>query len=549
VVLHCPFILLLWDAHANTEYGASWSLPVYLFKYFYKGPDTTGFKIAAEGSNQVAGSSNTRSACAPVDEIKNYQRGRYLSAMEAAWRLASFGITRKDPTVERLMIHTEGRQRGQMGRTKAGASDATSLMRYFDRPDDPRLINLTYVEFGERTYPVKHDPDEPMHPLDILERDIPGRPRQRIRLRSRGAVVARIVMVYAHHGDVFYLRIILMHRPASGFLDAQTFLGVVYSTFQEATVAMGLFAENNEGELAFLELLELGVTPARLRWVFCLLALDGNPMRPLWDAHQVPLSEDFRVRRIRENRSSRVEAVLNDALCDLQELLGGMGSNLRDIGLPDPVAQHREVDEEVQLWQSDPYDLQSFESSLTHDQVSPLSRKRLRSSHSFQRLIFDRLRIKCQEESPSPTYFDGRAGRGKTFCLYPLIGALRKEGKIVLISASTAFAAKNYPGGRTLHYTYGVPVDEYAPFLESNVRPRTERAVLCMAAGCHIVDEIGGLHYKAFSAADRLMRGLTGKDKVWGGRMLITLGDFRQVSVNPQFPNWTSDHDDARLHL
>jgi hypothetical protein len=107
---------------------------------------------------------------------------------------------------------------------------------------------------------------------------------------------------------------------------------------------------------------------------------------------------------------------------------------------------------------------------------------------------------------------------------------LRKQGKVVLISASTASAAKIYPGGRTLHYTYGIPVDEWAPYLESGVLPQTERAVLCLAAACHIIDEIGSLHFKAFSAADRLLRGLTGVNKVWGGRMLITLGDFRQVS-------------------
>jgi hypothetical protein len=132
-------------------------------------------------------------------------------------------------------------------------------------------------------------------------------------------------------------------------------------------------------------------------------------------------------------------------------------------------------------------------------------------------------------DCPPPTYIDGRAGRGKTYCLYPLIGALRKARKIVLISASSAFAAKNYPGERTVHYTYGIPVDEHAPFVESKVSPRSARAKLCLASACHIIDEVGALHYKAFSCADRLMRTLTGVNTIWGGRMLITLGDFRQV--------------------
>jgi nucleoside-triphosphatase THEP1 len=133
-------------------------------------------------------------------------------------------------------------------------------------------------------------------------------------------------------------------------------------------------------------------------------------------------------------------------------------------------------------------------------------------------------------ESSQPIHVDGRAGRGKTYVLYPVIGALRKLDEIVLLSASSAFAAKNYPGGRTTHYLYGIPVDEYNPHIKSSVGPRSDRARLLQAAKCHVIDEIGGLHFKAFDCADRLMRSLTGQNRIWGGHMLITVGDFRQVS-------------------
>jgi hypothetical protein len=72
-------------------------------------------------------------------------------------------------------------------------------------------------------------------------------------------------------------------------------------------------------------------------------------------------------------------------------------------------------------------------------------------------------------------------------------------------------------------------VDEYNPHLKSSVGPRSDRARLLLAAKCHVIDEIGGLHFKAFDCADRLMRSLTGSNRVWGGCMLITVGDFRQV--------------------
>lgn len=144
-------------------------------------------------------------------------------------------------------------------------------------------------------------------------------------------------------------------------------------------------------------------------------------------------------------------------------------------------------------------------------------------------MVYDRIMHVATKENPLPIHVDGRAGRGKTYVLYPVIGALRKLDEIVLLSASSAFAAKNYPGGRTTHYLYGIPVDEYNPHLKSSVGPRSDRARLLLAAKCHVIDEIGGLHFKAFDCADRLMRSLTGSNRVWGGCMLITVGDFRQV--------------------
>jgi Cdc6-like AAA superfamily ATPase len=67
---------------------------------------------------------------------------------------------------------------------------------------------------------------------------------------------------------------------------------------------------------------------------------------------------------------------------------------------------------------------------------------------------------------PPSIYIDGRAGRGKTYLLYPVIGALRKQDEIILLSASSAFATKNYPGGRTTHYLYEIPVNKYKSFFE-----------------------------------------------------------------------------------
>ncbi|KAJ7756894.1 hypothetical protein DFH07DRAFT_742340 [Mycena maculata] len=99
-----------------------------------------------------------------------------------------------------------------------------------------------------------------------------------------------------------------------------------------------------------------------------------------------------------------------------------------------------------------------------------------------QRSTYDRIMEVSTMNNPLPLHIDRHASRGKTYVLYPVIGALQKLDEIVLISASSAFAAKNYPGGQTAHYLYGIPVDMYNPFLKSFVGPRSDRAKLLRAA-------------------------------------------------------------------
>ncbi|KAJ7689877.1 PIF1-like helicase-domain-containing protein [Mycena metata] len=206
---------------------------------------------------------------------------------------------------------------------------------------------------------------------------------------------------------------------------------------------------------------------------------------------------------LRITASPNPELIRNELLLALQKLLQGLGKSLMDIGLPEPVERQQEIDAERLQWGGDPTNLCGFKDSLSAE----------------QRLVYDRIMhiTTTTLDSPPPIHVDGRAGRGKTYVLYPIIGALRKMNEIVLVSASSAFAAKNYPGGRTIHYLYGIPVDEYNPFLKSSVGPTSDRARLLQAAKCHVIDEIGGLHFKAFDCADRLMRSLTGCARIWGG--------------------------------
>jgi hypothetical protein len=176
VVCHVPFLILKNDCHINVEYSGSVTLFQYLYKYFYKGPDEANWTVQKENTKFV-GSGYRK----PIDEIKDYERGRYLSSLEAATRIAGYHISKKHPGVDRLPIHMPNRGFAQMKRKTDSQSTATLLIRYLDRPRREKLDELTYAEFGTQCYLVTHDPLKPLHPLEILENIHPRRPQMRIR--------------------------------------------------------------------------------------------------------------------------------------------------------------------------------------------------------------------------------------------------------------------------------------------------------------------------------------------------------------------------------
>jgi hypothetical protein len=238
------------------------------------------------------------------------------------------------------------------------------------RPTHPELDNLTYVEFGSKCRLEKHEPDKDMHPLQILEDEYPGRPRMRIRFYQPEHIgICRIQMVYPRHGDVFYLRALLLHRSARNWIDLRTINGVVYSTYQEAARAMGLFDNRDEGIMAFEELLDFGAPPSQLRWIFAVLAVEGGPALIIWEAHEDALSADIKDTMLRVTSSPQPALVRNEVLIALQSLLQGLGKSLVEIGLPEPTERQEEVNAERLRWGGDPSNLCAFKNGLTGEQV------------------------------------------------------------------------------------------------------------------------------------------------------------------------------------
>ncbi|KAJ7934522.1 DNA helicase Pif1 like protein [Mycena leptocephala] len=73
-----------------------------------------------------------------------------------------------------------------------------------------------------------------------------------------------------------------------------------------------------------------------------------------------------------------------------------------------------------------------------------------------QLAIYSRILSAITDNRPLCMFIDGKAGRGKTTLVNALCDKLRSMGHIVIPTATSAFAAQLYPGGRTTHSAFKV---------------------------------------------------------------------------------------------
>lgn len=92
VVPYNAFLLLKYQCHINVEVCSTTKAVKYLYKYIYKGHDKA--LVDVDG----------------FDEITRYIDSRYISSMEATWRLLGYKTHDRYPFVERLPVHVQDGQ-------------------------------------------------------------------------------------------------------------------------------------------------------------------------------------------------------------------------------------------------------------------------------------------------------------------------------------------------------------------------------------------------------------------------------------------------------
>ena len=182
-------------------------------------------------------------------------------------------------------------------------------------------------------------------------------------------------------------------------------------------------------------------TPQQLRVLFIHLLTNSCVNTPLqfWNEFRSRISEDFILTAVGD-----VERGCNEALKQLGSFLQGYGKQLNDYGLPQPITRDNEAEWELRRWLP--------QAGMLQQQVVV----GLSVFNPEQRNIFLRVQHAILNNEPLSLFVDGKAGRGKTFLVNTLCAWVRSIGRIALPTATSAFAAQLYPGGRTTHSTFGV---------------------------------------------------------------------------------------------
>ncbi|KAE8738376.1 hypothetical protein FOCC_FOCC016145, partial [Frankliniella occidentalis] len=360
------------------------------------------------------------------NEIEDYVTRRTVGACDAAWRTLGFDLTGRDPTVECLPVHLDGKntvifQRGQ----EAEVADSQSrLMLYFNRPEDSVFDGVTYREFYENY--IMHTRRPASGRVQVYEY---ADGRHFVTPRQRGQLVSRLFWVSPKMGEQYYLRMLLMRFACRGYRDLLLKGGPECTTFQEACQAQGLLDDEREYIEAMQEAATF-MTAVRLRSLFVTMCIIGAPAAVIWDICKGALCEDHFQRLLDMDRAEHL------ALLHIGRALRRNGTSLVEQGLRDVTDDDNELGRERLRYGAD------GQQAIVEEWEPRLSAEQREVTRQVLSAVAD-----AEEGRPAVCgrafFLDAPGGTGKTTVAKYLAAKLRAEQKVVLCTASSGIAAIN----------------------------------------------------------------------------------------------------------
>ncbi|XP_075092004.1 uncharacterized protein LOC142172125 [Nicotiana tabacum] len=132
------------------------------------------------------------------------------------------------------------------------------------------------------------------------------------------------------------------------------------------------------------------------------------------------------------------------------------------------------------------------------------------------------------KEKPRAFFVDGPGITEKTFLYRALLATVRSKGYIALATATSGVAASILPGGRTAHSRFKITIDIDKNF-SYNISKQSSTASLIRDAKLIVCDEVSMAKKRMLDVFDLLLKDLMDTNILFGGKVVVFGGDFRQT--------------------
>nr|XP_027082463.1 uncharacterized protein LOC113704790 [Coffea arabica] len=421
----------------------------------------------------------TDDSATDTDEIKEFQKGRYISPPEAFWRIYEFRLNEMTPSIYTLQIHLPNQQLVSFPKN----SDLLQLLAKVD------FFKTMLIEFFKMNTTNATAENLKCFYKDFPQHFVWSSKYKHWTERKRRKVIGRLVSVNPREGERYYLRLLLNHIPGPiSFEDLLTVHDKKMNSFREAALALGLLQSDTYIEETLEEAAAFQM-PSSLRLLFATLLVYCSPTGP----------------------------TMGLVLADINKSLKQMGTSIAAYQLP--------LDDLVSVDQV--HLTKKIEAERNID-IPPENLLMSLKLNSQQKYAYNKILKACFASQRHSFFIDGPGGTGKTFLYRSLLATLKSQGYIAIAVATSGIAASILPGGRTAHSRFKIPLD-FSKNRTCQLSKQGSVAKLFSESKLILWDEASMAKRETIEAFDDLLRDIMESELPFGGKVIVFGGDFRQT--------------------
>ena len=526
-------MMMDWDSHINVEFSGTQHCVVYLYKYLFKGPKRREkIEMHSEQNNDSQ------------DEIKLFIYGQVVCSMGAMWRFYGYqDYPASLPAVCSFKVRTP-----EQIAYIVNSGQICELYVYFNRP--PELEHLKYVEFMKMYNISSKIPKYYQNNKMQCENNV-GNERHYFTIFEKGNSTdiyayiyipidkvdrcVRLQMIYRLAGEIYYMRLLLLHKPSRGHDDLRTFVfprgggsPTIFNSFQQSAIAHGLVENIDDVKSTFADMCQNG-TASQCRSYFVILTLHGYETHAIYDNDEYRRFMYMDYIQFQNIQTEEYAQVL--MLRDLERLFRKSRSSLEKYGFPKPNSLPTELQCEVLQWQNEEEMQRQRVLLASLNSTCPNNSEQQRAFESIMNSIHDFTNANREELTEHRFHFiGGPGGTGKSALFKKLHAACRSLGLLITICAATTLAALLFDGAVTAHSLFDYPVEDEEDVDDLNPTQcdiKKERAEFLHEVSVIFWDEFVSNDLNLMEAVLDLFETLWDEPRYF---VFVCAGDFAQVS-------------------